>query len=172
MCGSHSLYFLPFCGRSSMAQCTRLDLDLIMTLIFWKPSPDREAESTTSLIARTKYVCTCTCTCIHEPTATSACTCTCTWHCSLGRVTTCVNLISTGFVYMHCEPMPHYLFQIPESFADCLGGLLSVVGQNLSLRIEAVEGTSISAVHANRPVTWTTASTRYIYTCTCTCICI
>ena len=50
------------------------------------------------------------------------------------------------------------LLQIPESFADCLGGLLSVVGQNLSVKIETVGDNTISAVHANRPVNWTTAS--------------
>jgi hypothetical protein len=33
-----------------------------------------------------------------------------------------------------------------------------VVGQNLALKIEAVGETSLSAVHANRPVQWTTAN--------------
>ena len=50
--------------------------------------------------------------------------------------------------------------QIPESFADCLGGLLSVVGQNLSLQMEAVGDTSINGVHANRTVNWTTEKKR------------
>ena len=48
--------------------------------------------------------------------------------------------------------------QIPESFADCLGGLLSVVGQNLSLKLEAQGENTITAVHANRTVNWTTAN--------------
>jgi hypothetical protein len=46
--------------------------------------------------------------------------------------------------------------KIPESFADCLGGLLSVVGQNLSLEIEAVGSTTLSAVHASQPLQWRT----------------
>lgn len=50
--------------------------------------------------------------------------------------------------------------QIPESFADCLGGLLSVVGQNLVLKMEAVGENTISTVHANRTVNWTTANKR------------
>ena len=54
-----------------------------------------------------------------------------------------------------------FIFQIPESFADCLGGLLSVVGQNLSLKLEAVGETLISATHANRPVQWSAANKRY-----------
>ena len=48
--------------------------------------------------------------------------------------------------------------KIPESFADCLGGLLSVVGQNLSLKLEAQGENTIIAVHANRTVNWTTAN--------------
>ena len=59
---------------------------------------------------------------------------------------TCIRVLST--------------FQIPESFADCLGGLLSVVGQNLVLKMEAVGGNTISAVHGNRTVHWTTANKR------------
>ena len=45
--------------------------------------------------------------------------------------------------------------QIPESFADCLGGLLSVVGQNLSLKLELQGGNSVTEVHANRAINWT-----------------
>ncbi len=48
------------------------------------------------------------------------------------------------------------LEQIPESFADCLGGLLSVVGQNLSLKLELQGGNSVTEVHANRDINWTT----------------
>jgi Mg-chelatase subunit ChlD len=48
--------------------------------------------------------------------------------------------------------------KIPESFADCLGGLLSVVGQNLVLKMEAVGGNTMSAIHGNRTVHWTTAN--------------
>ena len=53
---------------------------------------------------------------------------------------------------------PPFPPQIPESFADCLGGLLSVVGQNLSLKLEAQGGNTITAVHANRTFKWTTAN--------------
>jgi hypothetical protein len=35
---------------------------------------------------------------------------------------------------------------IPQTFADCLGGLLSVVGQNLSVTIEALSGASLGQV--------------------------
>jgi hypothetical protein len=35
---------------------------------------------------------------------------------------------------------------IPQAFADCLGGLISVVGQNLKLRIEPMSGTNIAKV--------------------------
>jgi len=48
--------------------------------------------------------------------------------------------------------------KIPESFADCLGGLLSVMGQNLSLKLEAQGGNTITELHANRTVNWTTAN--------------
>ena len=47
------------------------------------------------------------------------------------------------------------MIKIPESFADCLGGLLSVMGQNLSLQLEVLAGNTVSEVHANRTVTWT-----------------
>lgn len=48
--------------------------------------------------------------------------------------------------------------KIPESFADCLGGLLSVVGQNISLKLEAVGDNRITAVHTTRALTWKTPS--------------
>jgi hypothetical protein len=35
---------------------------------------------------------------------------------------------------------------IPEAFADCLGGLLSVCGQNISLKFEAQNGTTIKQI--------------------------
>jgi len=38
---------------------------------------------------------------------------------------------------------------IPVSFADCLGGLVSVVAQNATLTIEGVEGTAVAKVHCN-----------------------
>jgi len=37
---------------------------------------------------------------------------------------------------------------IPEAFADCLGGLLSVVGQNFTLNIEGINGNQITQVHS------------------------
>ena len=52
----------------------------------------------------------------------------------------------------------HDLTQIPESFADCLGGLLSVAGQNLlSLKLEVQGVNEFSEVRANRSVNWITA---------------
>lgn len=41
--------------------------------------------------------------------------------------------------------------QIPESFADCLGGLLSVVGQNMELSLACANGCSIVRAHAKNP---------------------
>jgi Mg-chelatase subunit ChlD len=39
--------------------------------------------------------------------------------------------------------------EIPQSFADCLGGLLSVVAQNIKLKIETVDnGVQIKALHS------------------------
>ena len=72
--------------------------------------------------------------------------------------------ICTAFAYyiLYVDPIL-VLLQIPESFADCLGGLLSVVGQNLSLKLEAMGETVVSAVHANRTVNWTTANRRSIH---------
>lgn len=49
-----------------------------------------------------------------------------------------------------------FLPQIPESFADCLGGLLSVTGQNISLKLEAQGQNSITEVHTGKVVTWKT----------------
>ena len=70
-----------------------------------------------------------------------------------------VGLVHTSLSVVGFQILLHFLCpQIPESFADCLGGLLSVVGQNLSLRLEAIGENAISAVHANRTVNWTTAS--------------
>ena len=53
-------------------------------------------------------------------------------------------------------------FKIPESFAGCLGGLLSVVGQNLSLKLEVEGENSLSEVHTNREVKWTAQNKRYV----------
>ena len=63
----------------------------------------------------------------------------------------------------------HASVQIPESFADCLGGLLSVMGQNLSLKLEVVGENSITAAHANRTINWTTPNKRYPYNMSLTC---
>ena len=53
--------------------------------------------------------------------------------------------------------MHAYIFlKIPEAFAGCLGGLLSVVGQNLSLKLELQGGNSVSEVHDDRAINWTT----------------
>ncbi|XP_064400224.1 uncharacterized protein LOC135346514 [Halichondria panicea] len=67
---------------------------------------------------------------------------------------TLLEAISTqgGGVYYYIDSNE----KIPESFADCLGGLLSVVGQNLSLKLELQGGNSVAEVHANRAINWTT----------------
>jgi len=41
---------------------------------------------------------------------------------------------------------------IPSAFADCLGGLLSVVGQNILLKCDAVAGARIKKIHSRFPV--------------------
>ena len=64
------------------------------------------------------------------------------------------NPTSTHHTYDLCS------VQIPESFADCLGGLLSVMGQNLSFKLEALGDNSFKAVHANRTINWTEPNKR------------
>ena len=44
--------------------------------------------------------------------------------------------------------------KIPESFADCLGGLLSTVGQNISLKVELCNGASIKEFIAKKTPTF------------------
>eukprot|EP00656_Telonema_subtile_P001231 TRINITY_DN10572_c0_g2_i2.p1 TRINITY_DN10572_c0_g2~~TRINITY_DN10572_c0_g2_i2.p1 ORF type:complete len:551 (+),score=157.79 TRINITY_DN10572_c0_g2_i2:117-1769(+) len=41
---------------------------------------------------------------------------------------------------------------IPQTFADCLGGLLSVVGQNMVLTVEALNGATISTLHTQATI--------------------
>ena len=54
-------------------------------------------------------------------------------------------LASNTSLLFHCQ-------QIAESFADCLGGLLSVVGQNMTLTIEAQPNCTLGQVHyKNKP---------------------
>ena len=38
--------------------------------------------------------------------------------------------------------------QIVDAFAKCVGGLLSVIGENLTLKMETEKGTTISEVHS------------------------
>ena len=53
-----------------------------------------------------------------------------------------------------------FFFKIPESFADCLGGVLSVVGQNLTLKLKMQERNNMSEVHTYRAINWTTPNKR------------
>ena len=55
-------------------------------------------------------------------------------------------------------------FQIPEYFADCLGGLQRVVGKNLSLKLEIQEDNQLNEVHSSCTVNWTTPNKRYSFT--------
>jgi hypothetical protein len=41
---------------------------------------------------------------------------------------------------------------IPEAFADCLGGLLSVCAQNITLRVEAAENVKINKITTKFPL--------------------
>ncbi|XP_062523654.1 uncharacterized protein LOC134198303 isoform X2 [Corticium candelabrum] len=50
--------------------------------------------------------------------------------------------------------------KIPEAFADCLGGLLSTVGQNVTLTIATKNGTHITKVHHRRAGALTDSSTK------------
>jgi Mg-chelatase subunit ChlD len=38
--------------------------------------------------------------------------------------------------------------EIPQLFADCLGGLMSITAQNIKLKIEVLEGVSLKAIHS------------------------
>ena len=40
--------------------------------------------------------------------------------------------------------------KIPESFADCLGGLLSTVGQNITLEVKSSNGVSVTSAYSGR----------------------
>ena len=44
--------------------------------------------------------------------------------------------------------------KIPDSFADCLGGLLSTVGQNINLKVELTNGATISEFIAKKTPTF------------------
>jgi len=44
--------------------------------------------------------------------------------------------------------------KIPESFADCIGGLLSIVAQNATLTVKSLNGTSISKLISKYPNTF------------------
>jgi len=46
-------------------------------------------------------------------------------------------------IYYFVEHKDH----IPDAFGDCIGGLLSVVGQNVTLSIEGVNGATVLGVH-------------------------
>lgn len=53
---------------------------------------------------------------------------------------------------------------IPDAFADCLGGLLSVVGQNINVAFEAANGATIKKLKTKFKVTEKTAGTSYTVT--------
>jgi hypothetical protein len=50
--------------------------------------------------------------------------------------------------------------KIPESFADCLGGLLSVVGQNMEISLTCANGCSMPDVHAKNPAKMSDGNTK------------
>ena len=53
-------------------------------------------------------------------------------------------------------------YQIPESFANCLGGLQRVVGiKNLSLKLEIQGDNQLNEVHSSCTVNWATPNKRY-----------
>ena len=37
------------------------------------------------------------------------------------------------------------------------------MGQNLSLKLDAIEGNTFKTVHANRTINWNTPNKRYVY---------
>jgi len=53
---------------------------------------------------------------------------------------------------------------IPDAFADCLGGLLSVVGQNIDVAFEASHGVKINKLKTKFKVTEKTAGQSYTVT--------
>ncbi len=97
--------------------------------LYWRPSPLKGAEFTITLTLTKRLHFYCHCLLVH------------------GIYNRCLaEKFTAAFLFP----------QIPESFADCLGGLLSVVGQNLSLKLELQGGNSVAEVHANRAINWTT----------------
>ena len=88
-------------------------------------------------------VCTCVCTCVCAHVRVCTCVCVCVCVCAV-----CVLVIFL------------VLFQIPESFADCLGGLLSVTGQNVSVKLQAQGDTSFKKVHTSKDINWTKPNNR------------
>ena len=59
----------------------------------------------------------------------------------------CTNIKYAGHPYTQYQYTVQ-LLQIVDAFARCVGGLLSVIGANLSLRINTTNGTTISEVHS------------------------
>ncbi len=53
---------------------------------------------------------------------------------------------------------------IPDAFADCLGGLLSVVGQNIDVAFEATNGVTIKKLKTKFKVTEKVAGKSYTVT--------
>lgn len=53
---------------------------------------------------------------------------------------------------------------IPDAFADCLGGLLSVVGQNIDVAFEATNGATIKKLKTKFKVTEKVAGKSYTVT--------
>ncbi len=63
--------------------------------------------------------------------------------------------MSLNIVFVMCS-----FFKIPESFADCLGGLLSVMGQNVSVKLEAEGDVILQKVHTSKSINWNTTNKR------------
>jgi Mg-chelatase subunit ChlD len=62
-----------------------------------------------------------------------------------GNMLRAISEAGTG-LYYYLEKVDN----IPETFSDCLGGLLSVMGQNIKLRIETLNnGVEISKIHSS-----------------------
>merc|ERR1711998_81640 len=51
---------------------------------------------------------------------------------------------------------------IPSSFADCLGGLVSVAAQNMQLRVRALNGAKIARTHGKSEVAEVTPQAEYV----------
>ena len=75
----------------------------------------------------------------------------------------CTNMLAIPVIYTQYQYTVQ-LLQIVDAFARCVGGLLSVIGANLSYEISTTNGTTISEVHS---VHWNSDNKKWIFILQC-----